>query len=78
MPRKISIPDQEGNMITIKREEPSSVNELLGIQLTLTGDQLKQKEVLKEKSEVFATQIRMRKCDKTTAIWTFMNIFFHQ
>ena len=49
MPGNISISDQEGNMMTIKREEPSSVNELLGIQLTLTDDQSKQKEVLKEK-----------------------------
>ena len=61
MPGNISIPDQEGNMMTIKREEPSSVNESLGIQLTLTGDQSKQKEVLKEKSEVFVSQIRARK-----------------
>merc|ERR1712155_506611 len=62
--------------MTIKREEPSSVNELLGIQLTLTGDQSKQKEVLKEKSELFASQMRARKCDKTTALWTFTNSFF--
>merc|ERR1711983_443439 len=76
MPGNISIPDQEGNMMTIKREEPSSVNESLAIQLTLTGDQSKQKEVLKEKSELFASQIRARKCDKTTALWTFTNSFF--
>ena len=56
MPGNISIPDQEGNVMTTKREELSSVNKSLGIQLTLTSDQSKQKEVLKEKSEVFATQ----------------------
>ena len=76
MPGNISIPNQEGNMMTIQREEPSSVNESLGIQLTLTGNQSKQKEVLKEKSEVFATQIRTRKCDNTTALWTFTNSFY--
>ena len=79
MPGNISIPDQEGNMMPIKREELSSVNKSLGIQLTLTDDQSKQKDVLKEKSEVFASQIRTRKCDKTTALWTFTNSFlFHQ
>ena len=48
MPGNISIPDQEGNMMTIKREEPSSVNESLGIQLTLTGDQSKKKKFSKK------------------------------
>ena len=72
----ISISDQEGNMIIIKREESSSANKSLGIQLTLTGDQSKQKEVLKERSKVFAVQIRARKCNKTTDLWTFTNSFF--
>ena len=72
----ISISDQEGNMIIIKREESSSANKSLGIQLTLTGDQSKQKEVLKEKSEVFAAQIRARKYNKTTALWTFTKSSF--
>ena len=76
MPRNISIPDQDGNMMIINREELLSANESLGIQLTLTGDQSKQKDVLKEKSEVFAAQIRARKCNKTTALWTFTNSFF--
>ena len=76
MPGVISIPDQEGNMMTIKREEPSAVNKFLGIQLTFTEDQSKQKEMLEEISEVFAAQIRTRKCDKTTALWTFTNRFF--
>ena len=76
MPENISIPDQDGNMMIIKREEPSSTNKSLGIQLTLTGDQPKQKEVLKEKSEVFAAQIRARKYNKTTTLWTFTNSFF--
>ena len=38
IPEDISIPDQEGNMMNIIREELSSVHESLGIQLTITGD----------------------------------------
>ena len=78
MPGNISIPDQEGNMMTIKREEPSSVNESLGIQLTLTGDQSKQKEVLKEKSEVFATQIEQGNVIKQQPYGLLRIVFFHQ
>ena len=76
MPGNISIPDQDGNMMTINIAELLSANKSLGIQLTLKGDQSKQKDVLKEKSEVFAAQIRARKCNKTTALWTFTNSFF--
>ena len=36
-PGNISIPDQDGNMMIINKEE-SSANKSLGIQLTLTGD----------------------------------------
>ena len=63
-------------MMIINREELLSANKSLGIQLTLTGNQSKQKKVLKEKSEVFAVQIRARKCNKTTTLWTFTNSFF--
>ena len=76
IPGNVSIPDQDGNMMIIKREELLSAYESLGIQLTLTGDRSKQVEVLKEKSEVFAAQIRARKYNKTTALWTLMNSFF--
>ena len=71
MPRDISIPDKDGTMITIPRKEPSSANESLGIQLTLTGNQDKQKKVLKQKSEIFATQINKKRCNKNSALETF-------
>ena len=63
-------------MMKIKKEEPSAVNKSLGIQLALTGDQSKQKVALKEKSKVFAAQIRARKYNKITILWTFINSFF--
>ena len=59
----------------IKKEEPSVVNESLGIQFFLTGNQSKQKEVLK-KSERFCSTDKRKKCNKTTALWTFTNSFF--
>ena len=62
-------------MITIMRKEPSSANESLIIQLTLTGNQDKQKKILKQKSEIFAAQVSKKRCDKTAVLWTFQYSF---
>ena len=48
IPGNISILDQEDDIMIITREESSAVNKSIGIQLTMTGDQSTQKEVLKQ------------------------------
>ena len=75
MPGDISIRDKDGTMITITRKEPSLANESLGIQLTLTGNQDKQKKVLKKKSEIFAAQVSKKWCNKAASLWTFQYSF---
>ena len=77
MPGDISIPDKDRTIITITRKEQSLTNESLGIHLTCTGNQDKQKKVLKKKSEIFSAQVSKKLCNKTAALWTFQYSFMH-
>lgn len=74
-PRNVSIPDEEDSMIIIMRKEWLSENDPLGIQLNLTGNQAEQKKVLTKKAKTFAFQIRKKRYNKTTTLWTSNHSF---
>ena len=71
MPGDITLPDKNGVPYVVTHKEPSSAHKSLSITVTLTGDQSAQEEILKQKCDVFASQIRAAKCDKTSCLNSF-------
>ena len=72
MPGDISIPDKDRTMITIKWKELSSVNESLGIQLTLTGNQDKQKKGAKTEVQNFCRTGEQKKIQQNCCPLDFL------
>ena len=67
----ITLPNKEGVLYTITRDEPSSAHTSLGVKASLTQDQEAKKVVLTDVAELFPSQTKVTKCDKTLCLNSF-------
>ena len=57
IPDDINLPDQDEIQHTVTRKEPLLANDSLDMQVTLTGNQEKQRKVMRQKSDLLTSQI---------------------
>ena len=67
LPGDISLPDKNGVLYyTVTRDEPTSSHTSLSVRVALDGGQAAAGVVVKDESELFASQMKAAQCDKTT------------
>ena len=75
LPGDITLPDKDGNMYTVSREEPSASFESLGLRTNLCGTSEPALEDVTKVSYEFSTQMKNATCGKTSCLNAF-NTFF--
>ena len=75
LPGDIILPDQNGVLYTVTRDEPSSAHTSLGMKLTLFGYQAAQGVETTGVSHLFASQMRAAKYNKTSCLNAFNTSF---
>ena len=75
LPGDVYLPDKNGELYTVAREEPTSTHTSLGMQFPLNGCQSDEGMVISDGSHLFASQMRTAKCDKTTCLNCFNTSF---
>ena len=63
LPGEITLPDQDGNLYTVSREEPSATFESLGLRGNLEGTKEHALADVTTESQKFNTQMNTAKCD---------------
>lgn len=71
MPRNITLPNKNVMLYIVTREEPSSAHFSLGLKVSLTGDQVVERGILIEQSELFSYQMREAQFDKILCLNSF-------
>ena len=75
LPGSITLPDKNGQLYTVNREEPTKAFKSLGLRIDLAGTSTTALDDIIDECKEFATQITNAKCDKTSCLNAF-NISF--
>ena len=75
LPGNITLPDQNGDLYTVTREEPTSAHTSLGMELTLCGYNAVQGVKTADAAQLFASKMGTAKCDKTSCLNAFNTSF---
>ena len=75
LPDDISLPDKNGVLYTVTRDEPTSSYMSLGVKVALDRGQAAEGVVVKDESKLFATQMKAVQCDKTACLNCFNTSF---
>ena len=75
LPGDITLPDKDGNMYTVSREEPSEAYESLGLQIDLCGISTTALNDVTRVCQEFSTQMNSAKCNKTSYLNAFNTSF---
>ena len=75
LPGSITLPDKDGQLYTVNREEPTIAFESLDLWIDLANTLSKALDDVTGESQKFATQINNAKCDKTSCLNAFNTSF---
>ena len=70
-PGDIFLPDKNGDLYTVTRDEPTSANVSLGMLRPLSGGDSDEGVGISEGAHLFASQMGTAKCDKTSCLNAF-------
>ena len=65
------LPDKNGVLYTVTRDEPTSAHTSLGVKIALNGGQVAVLGVDKDEFDLFAAQMKTTQCDKTSCLNCF-------
>ena len=71
MPGNITLLDKNGDRVPLKRYEVSKAEQSLGVWIAMDGNWKEQLNVMKEKAQLFASQISTKKVSKNDALYTY-------
>ena len=75
LPGLITLADNDGQLSTVSREEPTKAFKSLGLSIDLAGTSTTALDDITEECKEFATQITNAKCDKTSCLNAFHTSF---
>ena len=75
LPGLITLPDKDGQLYTVNREEPTKAFKFLDLRIDLAGTSTTALDDVTDEYQEFATQITNAKCDKTSCLNAFNTSF---
>ena len=75
LPGVITLPDKDGQLYTVNREEPTTSFKSLGLQIDLANTSSKALDDVTDECQKCSTQINNAKCDKTFCLNAFITLF---
>ena len=75
LPGDITLPDKDGNLYTVNREEPTAPFESLGLHINLVNTTSKALDDIILICQEYSTQMNKAKCNKTSCLKTFNTSF---
>ena len=78
LPGSITLPNKDGQLYTVNREEPTKAFKSLAFRIDLAGTLSTALDNITDECKEFATQITNAKCDKTSCLNAFNTSFTPQ
>ena len=75
LPGDITLPDKDGNLYTVSREEPTTVFESLGLRIHLANTLSNALDDVTHVCQEFFTKLNNAKCNKSSCLKTFNTSF---
>ena len=75
LPGDITLPDKDGTLYTVFREEPTTAFESLGLRIDLANTSSNALEDITNVCQEFSTQMNNAKCNKTSCLNAFNTYF---
>ena len=75
LPGIMTIPDKDGQLYIVNREEPTTAFESLGLRIDLANTSSKALDDVTDECQKFLTQIDNAKCDRTSCLNAFNTLF---